>query len=548
MRWLKFEAHLFVVALVVMSLGITSSAAAQLQGSGASRVITPTDLSDMYIAGFGNGRLATGVQDDIYARAFALRDGDDELIVVVLDTVGWMSWRVNPLKERLLREDNIDPNSLIICATHNHEAPDTMGYWGEDFFTSGIVPAWMDFIDDQIVAAVREARANYEPVQVRFGLGQAPGLARDSRDPQVIDEDVTTIQSVGMDGNVVATLVNYANHPEVLWSRNTLITSDYPGFTRRRIEEIHGGVAVFVSGSLGGLLTPSHPDHTFAQAKNLGDEIADIAIQSLTNQPLVDFDLEVEGRRLDIPISNPLYYLLTFIGIWEVDFAWFLERDLNVPTDIHYITMGSHGSMVTAFGEAFSETSFELKGNMPGQHKFFLNLANNELGYLVPEDQFTFPDNPFEPGENYEETVSPGIEAVPTLVANLNEMMGVYTPTPTPTPTATPTSTPTPRAGVLLAGFGNSDMTASQGGQVTIYALSNQSRGGRPTGRIEVLSDFRSTGVALELLDATSDLYGFTGQVPGNANPAPGAYLLQLQPYDNRGTSGLMWPYLRVNP
>src|SRR5262245_47062284 len=69
----------------------------RLSGSGpiragaASRVITP-DLSSPpspRMAGFAQGRDATGVHDDLYARAIVLEVGETSIALVALDLIGF---------------------------------------------------------------------------------------------------------------------------------------------------------------------------------------------------------------------------------------------------------------------------------------------------------------------------------------------------------------------------------------------------------------------------------------------------------------------------
>src|SRR5262249_53067856 len=54
-----------------------------------------------------------------------------------------------------------------------------------------------------------------------------------------------------------ATLLSFASHPESLGRTNTLISADYPWAARLVLEKELGGVALFFSADLGGMLTPS---------------------------------------------------------------------------------------------------------------------------------------------------------------------------------------------------------------------------------------------------------------------------------------------------
>ena len=58
-------------------------------------------------------------------------------------------------------------------------------------------------------------------------------------------------------GRRIATVVNFAAHPETLWEFNTLLSPDYVGPLRARLESEVGGETVYLSGPLGAMLTPN---------------------------------------------------------------------------------------------------------------------------------------------------------------------------------------------------------------------------------------------------------------------------------------------------
>ena len=49
-------------------------------------------------------------------------------------------------------------------------------------------------------------------------------------------------------------------------------------------------------------------------------------------------------------------------------------------------------------------------------YRFLIGLADDELGYLLPSNEFVYPRNPLNPGAHYEETMSLSKYATPLLV------------------------------------------------------------------------------------------------------------------------------------
>ena len=78
----------------------------------------------------------------------------------------------------------------------------------------------------------------------------------DTRPPVVHDPDLIVLSLTGRGGKPIATVVNWANHPETLGSRNTQISADYPGFFYKRMEAKLGGMAVLWNGAVGGMQSP----------------------------------------------------------------------------------------------------------------------------------------------------------------------------------------------------------------------------------------------------------------------------------------------------
>lgn len=209
----------------------------------------------IFIAGFGNNRAATGVHDDLWARAVVIDDGEKRVALVALDTVGWFFEDVERVRAMLKPEWGID--LLVVGATHNHQSPDTMGLWGHTLPLDGKFPRYMEFLRRQVVDAVGEAVGQLRPALLRAVEAPTdPELVADFRDPLVHDDVVRALQLREPGRGTIATIVNYSSHAESLGGGNTLLTSDFPHYVRARLEERLGGVALFYAGAIGGILGP----------------------------------------------------------------------------------------------------------------------------------------------------------------------------------------------------------------------------------------------------------------------------------------------------
>ena len=359
----------------------------------SSKTITP-DLyqhDPIYLAGFGRGRKATGIHDDIWSRCCCIRIKDTTFAIVSVDLIGIMYSEYHRIIERIPESITID--HIILSSTHNHEGPDVIGLWGPGVST-GIHWGWYEETMDIIAETIIEAYISMVPAGLRFGHAD-----RDSRDPRCTDDQVETIQLVDYNLTPISTMIFYGSHPEVLWDKNTLITSDYPHYIYQHIEETVGGTAVFVIGAIGGLITPQVPGHSFEDAQLFGTALAALCLESIQNSSVIwDTMIHIDSQEIYIPLTNPVFRVASILGILNRP-IYHLRRD--VMTAVCVIELGEEGSLaqiVTVPGEEFPESWLELKEKLYADHRILIGLGLDELGYIVPSEDFDW--------REYEESMS----------------------------------------------------------------------------------------------------------------------------------------------
>ena len=196
----------------------------------AQNVITPTLDKPVYLAGFGNNRRAETVHDDLYARALAIQTEQTTLVLVALDLIGFFRPDVQDVIRRVqtpgfLKNSEV---SIVIASTHTHHGPDTMGLWGPDDKTRGVDETYLAELKTKIADVIHASLSNPQPASVKCTSVHVPGLAKNARNPEIVDDELTLLQFVGRDGiPPYVTLFNFPCHPEVLWELNPNITSDY---------------------------------------------------------------------------------------------------------------------------------------------------------------------------------------------------------------------------------------------------------------------------------------------------------------------------------
>lgn len=366
-------------------------------GASAKKITPDTERQGpIYLAGFDRNRKATGVHDDIWSRCCCLAIDETTIAIVSVDLIGIMYPEYRSILERLPKDVGID--IVVLTSTHNHEGPDVIGLWGPKIST-GINWGWYQEAMDSIADSIVQAYETMQPAGLRFGHGEAAGFSRDSRDPQCTDDQVETLQIVNQNEIPIATIVFYGSHPEVLGRDNTLITADYPHYLYEYIETNVGGTAIFVTGAIGGLISPRVENHTFEDAQSFGEAIANISLTSLQNTSVIwDTEIRTEIKEIFVPLNNPILRIASILGLLKRPKYHFRKDVLSAVSVIELGENGNLAQIVSVPGEDFPENWLELKEKLHAKHRILIGLGLDELGYIVQYENFDW--------RKYEESMS----------------------------------------------------------------------------------------------------------------------------------------------
>lgn len=418
----------------------------------------------VWLAGFGPGRPATGVHDDLWARTVVFDDGRVRLAITAVDLIGFFYPDVIDVRRSLPAEWDVD--HLIIASTHTHNGPDTMGLWGRTQFSRGVDWAYLRRVKEGIRQSVREAVDRLQPAEIRVASLSTgtEGFVRDSRPPKVIDDTLTLLRCTARSGGVtLATIIHWSNHPEVLGGHNTQVTSDFCHYLREGVEkgltggpEGVGGVAIYWNGAIGGLMTPLgvkvpdrdgktiHEGENFETCQALGENLAALALGAIhegSMQPLPSPLLSVRAKTVFIPFGNPLLMLGLVLGVIPRG-----SYGLKFRTEVDYVRLGTV-DLLTVPGELYPEIAIggiespkggdfpgeplevpPLKDLLSSEHKLILGLANDEVGYLLPQTEWDVkPPHIYGRRERpYGEIVSPGPQAATVLHREIRALVGEW--------------------------------------------------------------------------------------------------------------------------
>lgn len=386
--------------------------------AGAAAVdITPDH--DLYMGGFTVMRESQGVHDPLYARALVLRRGEMEVALVSVDVVGLMRPQVQAMQKELT---GIDARHTVIASTHNHHSPDTMGMWGFPVLESGTDRAYMDQVKAGVVTAIEQARSHLRPAEIgSASIAFDPhGFIKNSSRPGMVDPEVVVLHAREAGGGAtIATLVELGCHPETVKRTNHKITADFPGHAVATLERELGGVAIYVSGALGALVSPDRsgraPDDKegWGLLQRVGARLADNALEAVGSIHHYDAapELAVWHSLVYLDNENWRYDLLRFTGVVERKMfgSGYLESEVNLWR-IGELTIA------TVPGEISPDLGLRIKRSVDAEPTMIIGLANDELGYLVPPWDYDLGYY------DYERTLCVGREAGWCIVMRLEDL------------------------------------------------------------------------------------------------------------------------------
>jgi len=370
------------------------------EAGAGKRLITPDPLLPIS-GGMGAPAPVKSKQGELTARAIVLRSGATITAIVSVDLIGFPSVLGDRARKLIPR---IPSDQILIGATHTHSAPDTYAFPdGKGGHTGSL--EYMDFVTRQIAAAVNEAIYQLEPAEVRVSSGEAKGrIAYNYYAPDLYDRRVSVLGLRSKAGRAIATLVNYAIHPEVLGNKAGILSPDMVGPLCDTVEQAGGGMALFMNGAQGGMVTADNrslaqgprdatrgywnDERSWAECERIGGLLGREAMRIMADAPWQNQpELVVKSSRVKFPVeSEELWQVVKFSPL-----KYPHGEDRTVTTQLNFLKIGT-AHILTIPGEALPNIGFYLKRKMKGEHQFLFGLTNDAFGYILTAvDYQSFP-------------------------------------------------------------------------------------------------------------------------------------------------------------
>lgn len=381
------------IAAIILPLAfalLAASGEAPLKAGAALRVVTPDPLLPVS-GGVGIPNPATQKLGDLFVRCIVFEKGDTRVAFVSIDNLGWPKVLGDRIRAQV---KGIPAENILIGVTHTHSAPDAYGFTDEKG-NCGADLKYLDWVCKQAADAINEAVVKLTPAALKISVGEATEkIAYNYYAPDLYDRRCGIIQAIAADGKdkgkVIATLVNYASHPEVIGNDLGILTPDFCGPFYDRIEAKTGGIALYMNSAQGGMVTadcrgPDGKDiQTWDECKRIGELLADEALRIVADAvPQTSPTLYCVAKPLTFPVASPL--MSRILKTSALDYG--MKDAESVTTTLNLVNVGT-AQILTIPGEALPNIGFYLKRNMATKQPFLFGLTNDAFGYILDKADF----------------------------------------------------------------------------------------------------------------------------------------------------------------
>ena len=422
-----------VAALLAAAL---CPARAEFKAGAVAVDITPPKLP-VIVNGSMLSRSVDKVKTRIHARAVAFADGQEQLVIVVVDSCMMTRPLLDEAKALAEKRTGIPTNRMLISATHAHSAPASMGCLGTD-----PDPAYVPFLRDKLVEAIAAAQAALEPARVGFAKGDAADFTavrqwirrpdRLAEDPfgnitvranmhagrkwddvtgeaGPEDPELSLISIQSRDGRPLAVLGNFSMH----YFGDQDISADYFGLfaegLKQRLAPESKFVGIMSHGCSGDIYRVDYkvpekdrPKPTIDEYTNGLLDIAMTAYQGIRYRD--DVELAMTERRMTLNYRVPDKQRLEWAQRVVTEMG---DRLAKTPTEVYAreqiilheeqkteivvqaLRLGDIGIATTPC-ETYAITGLKIKAASPLPHNMVIELANGGDGYIPPPEQHLF--------------------------------------------------------------------------------------------------------------------------------------------------------------
>jgi len=417
-----------------------SAPAANLEAGIAATDITPPVPYRM--SGYFRERLSTGVHDPLYAKAIALKQGDQAAVLVFCDLIGIAPEVSRNARQRAAEKTGIPATNILIAATHSHTGPLYFGALHKYFHDRAIqehgsdpheTVDYTEFVSQQLADVIAAACAAARPIDLGAAVATQTGLSFNRRfhmkgggpvrfNPGKLNPKI--LRPAGpIDPQLGVFLARSHDTQEPLFSLSvfslhldtvggTEYAADFPYYLGQVLQGQFGDAftSVFAQGTCGDInhvdVSHKRPQKGHEEAHRIGTALGETVVAAMRGlKPIAEPALAVRSTLVDVPLRPcpPEDITRAQEDIAQVADSKipFLERvatarvmgqalrgGTTLPMEVQVFRLNADAALVALPGEIFVDLGLAIKQASPFPITLVLELANDAPGYVPTAKAF----------------------------------------------------------------------------------------------------------------------------------------------------------------
>ena len=356
----------------------------------------------------------TGVHDDISVTALFLDDGSRQAILLSYDLIGLRAGTLATIRRSVSQATGVPIGHIFGSCTHVHSAPECVTHWVSEEPESKERYKHQDYLDRleawSVKAAVA-AKAGGEDCDLRYNFAYADeNMNRRYNFPdrrflyipdnkqllgtskEYVDRElgIVAFRHKGSRNRYKAVLTNYTSHPLCVGNSSNLVSADFQGVLRRRVEETFADCLCVSTTGAAGDNHPMMPEGGFATADAMGTALGRLAIARCYDAVTVDYDTQLRLAYPEVMLpwkDQATLQMLPEKGARERDMSWIPKNTAGLTSYVSLLGIGP--VLLAGFpGEVVAELGAMLKWSSPFLKSYVLFTSTDCFGYFPTVNQF----------------------------------------------------------------------------------------------------------------------------------------------------------------
>jgi hypothetical protein len=297
-------------------------------------------------------------EGNLTARAMAIKNGENTVIIVNVDVCGLTDKFTGMLKQELFQKTRIPAAAVFINSAHTHFAPVSQEWltWQEPNQHPDSTFLYST-VRNGILKAIYNALGAMESADIFFGRGKTDiGYNRSLKEhPELYDSAVDVIKIIYPNSKTESYMFLTACHPvfSTVGKLHYTISANYPGVARKLVEERTGtSNSLFLQGTAGDINPKDNGE--YITGEKLSNEVIDV--------------LDRPMSKIDGPISFYLDTINIPVTPWTIEeIQNFRAQNADKPGDVYAEKNVKWSDLMLKYYN---------DGTMPGSLPVYVNTIN----------------------------------------------------------------------------------------------------------------------------------------------------------------------------